>query len=59
MFCNIVFSKVTAKGKILKVSLANEVGVPIEEHSLKGMLNLKKKNHTNESIYKTKTDPQT
>lgn len=43
MFCNIVFSKGTAKGNILKVLLANEVGVPIEEHSLKGMWNLKKK----------------
>ena len=43
MFCNIVFSKGTAKGNILKVLLANEVGVPIEEHSLKGMWNFKKK----------------
>ena len=45
MFCNIVFSKGTAKGNILKVLLANEVGVPIEEHSLKGMWNFKKKWH--------------
>ena len=58
MFCNIVFSTGTAKGKILKGSLANEVGVPIEEHYLKGMWNIKK-NDTNESIYKIKTDPQT